>query len=161
MRYYNPNRAIFLVTTTQGRRRQSLNASTSNAKKGYKGQVFLTTSSSSSSNLSSSPITCRLLAHRLCPSCELLDINPTGIRKMVSNATSTGIPNQDAAKKRKGAPTTNEIFTELVPVTPETTVNGSRVQTGPKKIFVAQSNKVSRYLGSIFNFAFRDLMRRS
>jgi hypothetical protein len=62
---------------------------------------------------------------------------------MGSNATSTGIPNNDTAKKRKGAPTTNEIFTEPVAVIPETTtVNGSRMQTGPKKVFVAQSNKV-------------------
>ena len=63
---------------------------------------------------------------------------------MVGNASSTGIPNHDTAKKRKGAPTTNEIFTEPVAVTPETTVNGSRVQTGPKKVFVAQSNKVRK-----------------
>jgi hypothetical protein len=62
---------------------------------------------------------------------------------MASNATSTAIPNPDTAKKRKGAPTTNEIFTEPVAMTPETTVNGSRVQTGPKKVFVAQSNKVT------------------
>ena len=61
---------------------------------------------------------------------------------MVSNTSSaTGIPN-DTAKKRKGAPSTNEIFTSPVSVTDETMYNGDRIQTAPKRVFVSQPNQV-------------------
>ena len=60
---------------------------------------------------------------------------------MASNATSTGIPN-DTAKKRKGAPSANEIFTEPVPAANETVFNGERTQNAPKRVYVSQSKQV-------------------
>ena len=66
---------------------------------------------------------------------------------MPSNASSaTGIPNE-TAKKRKGAPSANEIFTAPVPVTDETIYTGDSIQTAPRRVFVNQSNQV----GSLLN----------
>jgi hypothetical protein len=60
---------------------------------------------------------------------------------MVSNATSTGIPN-DTIKKRKGPPSANEIFTDPVPVTNHVNINGKTTQRVPQRVYVSQSNKV-------------------
>lgn len=60
---------------------------------------------------------------------------------MVSNATSTGIPN-DTVKKRKGAPSANEIFSDPVPATDETMFNGNRIQNAPKRKYVSQPSQV-------------------
>lgn len=62
---------------------------------------------------------------------------------MASNGSSTGIPS-DTAKKRKGAPTANEIFTEPVPTaTDKAAYNGNRGKPVPMKMYAAQSRKVS------------------
>ena len=58
-------------------------------------------------------------------------------------ATATGIP-QEQAKKRKGAPSTNEIFSEPVagPTSP-TVINGHRLQTGAKRVHLNPHKQVS------------------
>ena len=59
--------------------------------------------------------------------------------------TSTGVSN-DTAKKRKGNPTANEIFT-TVPETGVTAINGDNVQSAPKKAYVAPPKRVHKFLG--------------
>lgn len=63
------------------------------------------------------------------------------LKRMSANAVATGIPH-DTAKKRKGPPSANEIFTDPVPVTGDATTNGGSAPNAPKKVFVVQSNKV-------------------
>jgi len=60
---------------------------------------------------------------------------------MAASATSTGIPN-DTAKKRKGPPSATEIFTDPVPGTGDSTYNGDQVPIPAKKVYVPASKKV-------------------
>jgi hypothetical protein len=79
---------------------------------------------------------------------------------MSANAVATGIPH-DPVKKRKGPPSANEIFKDPVPVTGDAASNGGSVHGAPKKVFVAQSNKVvSLYaIGMRLTRCIRCLMR--
>ena len=68
---------------------------------------------------------------------------------MVSNATASGIGN-DTAKKRKGPPSANEIFSDPVGVTTggDTASNGETI-VAPVKVFPIQSQKVRHILFGI------------
>jgi hypothetical protein len=58
-------------------------------------------------------------------------------------ASATGIPSEQA-KKRKGAPSTNEIFTTpVVEAKPATVINGDRLQTGAKRVHLNPHAQVS------------------
>jgi hypothetical protein len=60
---------------------------------------------------------------------------------MATNASTTALPSE-SAKKRKGAPTTNEIFTNPVLSPDESKGDDSKAQVPKKKIHVAQSSQV-------------------
>jgi hypothetical protein len=58
-------------------------------------------------------------------------------------ASATGVPTEQA-KKRKGAPSTNEIFsTPVVEAKPPTVINGDRLQTGAKRVHLNPHAQVS------------------
>jgi hypothetical protein len=63
---------------------------------------------------------------------------------MVANAIASGTTSSDSAKKRKGPPSANEIFTDPVPVVTNdsTPLNASRVPTVPQRIYVNSQTKV-------------------
>lgn len=63
---------------------------------------------------------------------------------MAASATSTGIPN-DTAKKRKGPPSATEIFTDPVPGAGDAAYNGDRVPVPTKKAYVPSSKQVFRF----------------
>jgi hypothetical protein len=65
---------------------------------------------------------------------------------MASNATASGIGN-DTAKKRKGPPSANEIFSDPVIVTRggDTASNGETI-VAPVRVFPIQSQKVRHFL---------------
>lgn len=68
---------------------------------------------------------------------------------MVANVTATGIPN-DSAKKRKGAPSANEIFQDPVPLNSNNILNEASTPNVSSKIHVNPQKKV---ISSHFRFS--------
>ena len=58
-----------------------------------------------------------------------------------NDAPATGVRNE-TIKKRKGAPSANEIFTGPVPVIDEATYGGDRIHPVPRRAYVNHSSQV-------------------